>query len=279
VNKPILTLGTIPEDVKQKAGKAILGYSTPILGLKSFDRTEEPVLLGSATLVQYGKHKGLLTAQHVIEKTDYYKCVSVGLVISFSEHRFTIKREYLQEKAIKPDSPELGPDLAFIKIPEVDASRIAARKGFWQMDTNLKRLPGLLVTRNRGMWIIFGCPASYQGIEPSASSFERTFVPGGLMAMSSKPRVIARKTYDYFEVSAFYEGGNDLPETFAGVSGGGLWYVPLSNISAESEEIQVHHPTLMGLAFYETGVNERSRVIRCHGPKSIYLKMQSVLET
>jgi|GEM_PF-6167978 len=102
MNQTKLILGEIPEYVRQKAGRAILGFSTPILGLKTSDPAEQPTLLGSATFVQYGKDKGLLTAQHVIEKSDYYKCVSIGLIISSWEHRFTIQRQYLQEQATSP---------------------------------------------------------------------------------------------------------------------------------------------------------------------------------
>jgi len=146
------------------------------------------------------------------------------------------------------------------------------------MDANLKKVPKVLATRNYGIWIIFGCPSKYQSIESSKSCFEHTFVPGGLMGMFAKPRFLARKTYDYFDVPAFYEGDNDLPETFAGVSGGGLWFVPLSKSTSKPETIQVHHPTLMGVAFYQTGVEDSCRVIRCHGAKSIYTKMQDIVE-
>jgi hypothetical protein len=273
-----LILGKIPEDVHQKAGRAILSFSTPILGLKTDDPNEPPILLGSATFIKYGKDRGLLTAQHTIDRTDYYKCLSIGLAISSAEHRFTIPRKYLKEKVSTPRLPEYGPDLAYIRIPVMDAGKIEARKSFWHMDTNLKRIPKALEIRNTGIWIIFGCPAEYQSSTSSQSFFERTFIPGALAALSSKPRFLVKKTYDYFDVTASYEIDNNLPGTFSGMSGGGLWFVPLSKTSDKSEEIQVHHPILMGLAFYQTDVNDCSRIIRCHGPKSIYVKMQNILE-
>ena len=114
-------LNLINTEILKEAGRAILNYFTPIIGLKTSNLNERPILLGSATFVQYGKDRGLLTAQHVIKKTYYSKCEEIGLIVLNKEYRFKIKRKYLQEQATRPDSTEYGPDIAFIKIPEVKA--------------------------------------------------------------------------------------------------------------------------------------------------------------
>lgn len=273
-----IPLGKIPEVVQKKVGNTILGFSTPLLGLKTSDPSEQPILLGSATFVQYGMKKGLLTAEHVISKTDFNKCLNIGLIITIGEHRYTIRREYLSARTTIPNTAEYGPDMAFIEIPEIDVGRIAARKAFWQIDSNRSKIPKLLSMRNYGMWVIFGCPSSYQRTVKSKSHFESTFIPKGLMSMASRPVLHTKNTYDYLDVRAVYDDTNQLPDTFGGVSGGGLWYVPLSTNIDDSAKIQVGHPSLMGIAFYETGVMSRCMDIRCHGPKSIYYKMGDILD-
>lgn len=278
MNNPKLNFGKLPEYVQRKAGRDILGYSTPLIGLKTNDLSEQPVLLGSATFVQFGEDKGLLTAQHVIEKSDYSKCLSIGLIIKSYIHRFTIKKKYLQEHSTKPESSEFGPDLAFIKIPEQDAITIASQNAFWQMDANRYKISKILTYRNKGFWTIFGCPSVYERIESGKSGFANTFVPGGLLGMSAKPKFLSRKTYDYFDLPVAYENDNDLPKSFKGVSGGGLWYVPLFKSASDPKKIQVGQPSLMGVAFYETAINDCVTAIRCHGPKSIYNKMKNILD-
>lgn len=267
------------QQVQKDVGKIIVGYSTFILGLKTLDQLDQPTPLGSATFIQYGKDKGLLTAQHVIEETDYFKCEGIGLAISRGVHRFTIPRRCLQEQTSNPGCEEYGPDMAFIKIPDLYAARIAIQKAFWQMDTYRKRISEILTTRNDGFWMLFGCPSDYQKPKPGNPHFGNVLDLGGLMGASGKPRFLASGGYDYFDVPVVYEAGNELPATFKGVSGGGLWFVPLTKNDLEPEKTQVGHPTLMGVPFYQTAVEDNRRVIRCHGPKSIYIKMQNILES
>ena len=60
-----------------------------------------------------------------------------------------------------------------------------------------------------------------------------------------------------------------IPESFGGMSGGGLWHVVPSE-SAPTGEFKLE---LEGVAFYQSAPTDGRRVIRCHGRQSIYRYM------
>lgn len=74
--------------------------------------------------------------------------------------------------------------------------------------------------------------------------------------------------FNYCDAEVDYGEGRLLPESFGGVSGGGLWVVPL----AEGDEgaLEAGRPMLYGIAFYQTSKEGTLRKIRCHGPSGIF---------
>ena len=85
--------------------------------------------------------------------------------------------------------------------------------------------------------------------------------------------------FDYIEAGVSYTSENDLPPTFGGASGGGLWKFPLSGAKRNygGLELEAGNPVYAGVLFYETHREENYRRIRCHGPKSLYQTMSNKL--
>jgi hypothetical protein len=77
-----------------------------------------------------------------------------------------------------------------------------------------------------------------------------------------------RNGYDYLDAGAKLELPG-VPSSFGGLSGAGLWQVSLSMTRSGkiSWDEKLH---FRGVAFWQSPVNEGRRVIRCHGPRSIY---------
>ena len=74
--------------------------------------------------------------------------------------------------------------------------------------------------------------------------------------------------HDYFAFPVEYEQGSSmLPKSFKGMSGGGLWQVPLTR----DPRGQITHeaPLLSGVVFYEEQT-QASFNIKCHGRQSVY---------
>lgn len=75
--------------------------------------------------------------------------------------------------------------------------------------------------------------------------------------------------FDYFdlEVDRKVRKVPELPENFGGVSGGGLWKVAVYCTCSTGKIEWVR--TLEGVAFFELVREDGTRLIRCHGPKSL----------
>jgi hypothetical protein len=65
-----------------------------------------------------------------------------------------------------------------------------------------------------------------------------------------------------------HDSSPDIPQSFGGVSGGGLWQIPL--IKSLEGNIEPKEYILSGVVFYETGREGLYQSVRCHGRTSIY---------
>ncbi len=84
-------------------------------------------------------------------------------------------------------------------------------------------------------------------------------------------RHIEAGDWDYLFVNLNLKQNPDMPRTYGGMSGGGIWRAAFS-LSAEETVFAVENPqrdiVLSGVAFYQTGLEGRQ--IIGHGPKSLY---------
>ena len=74
-------------------------------------------------------------------------------------------------------------------------------------------------------------------------------------------------------------GQYTFPSNYGGVSGGGIWLLPLTmdpdvGVSSMSYEA----PILAGVPFYQREIFNGEREIICHGPNSIYIHAASKLQ-
>ena len=76
--------------------------------------------------------------------------------------------------------------------------------------------------------------------------------------------------YDFLDFEAKYDAAYEGPNRFAGFSGGGLWHCPVE--LSEDGSLSAKEIILSGVAFYESGMEDDRRTIRCHGRRSIYGK-------
>ena len=63
-----------------------------------------------------------------------------------------------------------------------------------------------------------------------------------------------------------------VPSSFGGVSGGGLWEVGLSMEKSRAISWDGRR-RFRGVVFWQSAISDGRRVIRCHGPQSIFEKV------
>jgi hypothetical protein len=75
--------------------------------------------------------------------------------------------------------------------------------------------------------------------------------------------------FDFIDTAIEYNTGWNLPQSFGGVSGGGLWAF---NVGADENQsnLTIHNVSFCGVAFYESELVNQKKTIRHHFFKSIY---------
>jgi hypothetical protein len=271
----IKSINALPKSLFRDISEVINGYSTALIMVRiGADEQEAANLIGSGTFISSAKATGILTAAHVVDamKGSYL----LGLTLREHEHRYLIESKYLNIIRIAKGQVESdGPDLALIVLPTSELGIIRANRTFYNLDRNRERMlsapPGL----DTGIWSLCG----YIDILTTNETSERGFASlkgfHGLCGFGGVRREYKVGDFDYYNYEVSYEGRTDIPETFGGMSGGGLWQIPLRMRS--DQIIEPKEFLLSGLAFYQTQRTGLNRIIKCHGRKSIYEIMQREL--
>jgi hypothetical protein len=214
---------------------------------------------GSGTLVSVDKSHYILTARHVWEKV-LQPAPRLGITLRISvDHRF-----YMDTKTIVPFGPpkpshwsESGPDIVFLRIPDVHVGTIKASKVFYNLSINEPTPPN---AAHIEAWFLMGAPGCLGTYFKKHASIELR----GIEVVVQK--AFESQGFDYFDAMVKV---SDLPspKTLGGVSGGGLWKVLLfDSPSGRGIESVV---MLRGVAFWEFPLKNDNRVVRYHGVESI----------
>ena len=119
-----------------------------------------------------------------------------------------------------------------------------------------------------GIWFLCGAPDELTGEDKPTKEFGRVKVFWGLGVPGRVSQGYWVGEYDYFEFEVRYGAKSELPTNFQGVSGGGLWQVPL--LRTPDGRFAAKELILSGVAFYQSAIINNVRSIKCHGRHSIY---------
>lgn len=252
----------------------IKDYSTPLLLNTKRSNGEEHVrLIGSGTLVSILNIFGILTAAHVVDilikEKSLARPYSLGLIIKDYPHNYSIPSKYLELINIERGQIEAnGPDLGFIMLPNSEVGTIKATKNFHNLDKNRERILTTPPKFNAGPWAICGIPdeKTIDNIFKQESILQKRFFM--FCGVGSIFKTYTVDEYDYYDIRVKHDISPIIPHSFGGVSGGGLWQIPLAE--SREGEIEPKEYILSGVVFYETGWEGLYQSVRCHGRNSIY---------
>lgn len=254
----------IPNALKRRILQNIECYSIVLLA--------DERLCGTGTLVVADGVHGILTAGHVSE----------ALQSNQGGERPTMLRTVLDPRGSKPSGEPmahfrfyattpasgewgpLGPDLAFIRIPSPSPflSGLKQRKSFWDLTRRgIAERPVVLTEQTPS--------ASYGVVAERTQVTERTVALQAYLFYGTSPRTFELGGYDYIDMSSRRSLQPEIPESFGGLSGGGLWHFDVARYPNDQFEAARFH--LSGVAFFQLPELEPDIVtIRYHGPRSIY---------
>jgi hypothetical protein len=237
--------------------------------------------LGSGTLVVIDGYFGILTAEHVVRhphKSELH-LTNVShkgprLVIPPMDFPARIEFESFSLRVVTTNRKrdDYGPDLAFIIMPPSGAlSELRARRSFYPLAKapNQKTEEAL---QDTGFVAFCGFLGSKWTEEPPELGFSKVNQLGGYAFLTGPEKYQERNGWDYYELGIRREQMGDFGDSFGGVSGGGVWRVPVSLKKGDAiGKEYFERMTFAGVAFYEENHLPNGRFfVRTHGPRSIY---------
>ena len=89
-------------------------------------------------------------------------------------------------------------------------------------------------------------------------------------SLSSRAQIKRRAGWDYVTFNAHYVHGVDVPPTFKGFSGGGIWAV-LLRLKADGK-IEIENYCLVGISFFQSSRQKDVRRVLGHFTRSIFAR-------
>ncbi|HMF25950.1 MAG TPA: hypothetical protein VKG24_28025 [Pseudolabrys sp.] len=253
-----------------RAGRFTVGF----VGLEN----DRAISLGSGTLIQFGKIRGVLTCAHVLAGDVDRQIPGVLDRVEFGICCFPVRTGEVQTLRITRDMTrpvaigtrpwnQQGPDLAFLRLPDadmtnlerlasvVDGMRQRANAFVGEPDTrHVANLVCGVINERTG-------PVQMRGNAAAVTTFEGLINSGCVVATSEADGM------DLFRFQPVPGEGATLPSTYEGTSGGGLWRLYLKR--GEDGTYSLIQSRLVGVAFWETPVEGELHIV-CHGQQSLY---------
>jgi len=262
-------LKDLSQQFQDNLGTEIGKYTVPLV----LDWT----FIGSGTLIRFGACYGILTASHVVSNKDWavdcgaYSRQRLRVVVAEYAHDLFIEARRLEIERTVRKSDEYGPDLAFIRIPESEfLHAILPRKSFFDIRFHADKKFAEAQKRD-GLAVFSGFPAADKFEADAELGFD---IVNGLIGygfITGREKEEEKDGFDYIEVGASYAQPDKSPVSFRGVSGGGLWQVPVFRKKEHGLGQEYYEGIfLSGVMIYENPIVDQHRRIRGHGPKSLY---------
>jgi hypothetical protein len=252
-----------PRDVRHYA----LGFVKPVPG--SFK------IFGSGTLVRVGRLSGIVTAAHVwdaiknLDEIGFFQFPTRPSEIQSTKEQIG----HLEVEEINNGMQDaLGADIAFIKLSRSKASDLERLSSFLNLEKGraaaFEPVPAhVSITEGiAGVVAEKGTRLTKNG--PNTVARVEAILNHGL----GVPIQPGRQGLDRLEFTPMPDENYQLPKSYGGTSGGGLFRAYTSG-----DEVFGFH--LRGVAFYETGGDVANNRLICHGPQSIYDALLNAVKT
>ena len=227
-------------------------------------------LRGSGTLMRVGDHYGILTAQHVTKIFNGRKDYELGVAIDERLHRFTLDNgssRIIDVGIPVGDDDSLGPDLSFVLITRSDKiDTLVQKKQFYP---NQRRPSSPDFPYDELSWAISGAPKVW--MEPPDD--ETRLSMNHMVARGRFDALTKRGEFDFVSITLAHSV-DGFPDTFGGVSGGGMWILPTKK---GPDGWFCEAPILGGVAYHELPLSDSVMRITGHGPASINCVMPRIL--
>jgi hypothetical protein len=218
---------------------------------------ETPAAKGSGVLVRLGDMSGILTCAHVEDHLRKLK-IPVGLV---RFNRGSVEQFGMLDleevfSFVRGQDPWEDEDLAFIHLPPHLVGNIEKDCAFLNVEKNSTKPEPDGSTTVFGVHAVFGLVDEFTGATTREGRRATTVLRGVLTSGTLRDFNPSTAMLDCSEANI-----PDLPASFGGTSGGGLWRVYMRK--SEDGSLEAFHHRLIGIASSEDRSTTPPRWIRC----------------
>jgi hypothetical protein len=251
-----IPLAEIPKELLDVLREKVWTYTASIFAVEH----SRPTYRGTVTCVTIAGRGYLLTAAHVWREL---RGDCFALSLEADRLLVPVRKDVVEAIILEASaSSEWGPDLVLIGLPDLVVRDISQVKAFYNVD---KRRPqsGERPEYDVGVWAVVGAPAE-QSVFREKEAILKISLFASVVASAQE-----REGFDYVDLSYYHEDRPDLPRSYGGISGSGLWHLPIST-SPSGTVRWSGDARLEGVAFYQKPSGPLEGTIRCHGRKSLY---------
>jgi hypothetical protein len=240
-------------DLRERIARRLGSSGTALLALSP----NEVKAVGSGSFVFLENAHYILTAAHVWNELQ--AAPEVGITVTDNiDHRFGIPTSAINPTTLQPENldwNEWGPDLALLRIP---AEQVGGIKAF-QVFEHITAPPKHLKVDCLEAWVAMGAPGALGKLSPTHAELQ-------ILGLLVEPKSVEHGQYDYFDFK-MTSSAPDIPTTWGGMSGGGLWRVLVYH-SPETGKIDWAQ-RLWGVIYWQFPLDNGYRTVRSHGRQSI----------
>lgn len=274
-----LPMSAFTDALHDKAIERIASYSVGLIGIDLRAGNEVPTQSGSGTLVDLDGRLCIVTADHVIG--DIARRDRLGLLIDWQGglRRCVFERDALHFiRLSRGPTDDVGPDLGAILLPPSgeNIASLRAHKSFYNLAKRIDRFEGSYLPLGDGVWMPCGVLGEGTASLPPTDAFATVTGHWAMMGISLAPLESVRDGFDYLDLQADM-GDADMPRTFGGVSGGGLWQVRIAK--HPDDRLEIHEVVFSGVIFYQSAVVAGRRQLRSHGRMSVHERLAMAIRS
>lgn len=262
-NEQTVKIGELPESLKNAIQKQLQPTMTC---LTIPDRGQgKSIQCGSGTLVRYRQQHGILTAGHVVNRVK--KESIIQLLMPAGQGFVSLQKDTAEflicEGAVFAES---GPDIGFIRLPPHTVGILKSCLSFVNLEIHKQKIANDCISIAHGVWVETGFP-EILGLSGRSGNNVWTKV-FGMIALGDAETLPDQDGFDYYKSHVTYGHGEEIPLTFKGLSGGGLWQIKLSH--KKDGSLHATNRYFSGVVYYETERTGDYLYIKSHGRSSIY---------
>jgi len=258
----------IPMAVLDQVENGLRHHFVPIVARWNQKGVPDLKLIGSGTLIDIDGKGYILTAAHVWGATA--GADTLHLLMMSGRSLVEIPCPEITARTIwnRQSPDEWGPDLALLEIPPLKLDTIKAHKSLLNFERQRASLAENPPMTEKVLWAIYGVvgESSEVFVNLTEKSLNIDLVARAFFCGITQTH--SKADFDYYDTMANLRLPG-VPSSFGGVSGGGLWQVGLS-LSKSGDYSWDGRRHFRGVAFWQSSAADEQRIVRCHGPISIF---------